>query len=100
MDSGPEQRKTSLGVAFDRPRSGSGSGPSSTGGRRMSRITEIRPKGKESRPLMEWLYDHFDKTTIGLVINFVILIVLLMMLKNFMSLLPDFMKKGLGTDKD
>lgn len=100
MDSGPEQRKTSLGVGFDRPRSGSNSGQG-VAGRRMSRVTEIRPKGQNSRPLMDWLYEHFDKTTIGLCINFIILIILLMMLKNFMSLLPDFIKKDLkGGDKD
>lgn len=90
MDSA-ELRKTSLGVmGMDRPRTGSASGPS---GRRMSRVTEIRPTGKQSKPLMDWLYEHFDKATIGLVINFIILIILVMFLKNFLSLLS-IGKKG------
>lgn len=58
------------------------------GSRRASKVTEIRPSSKQSRPLMEWLHDHFDKTTVGLCINFLILIVLLMLLKNFVGYIP------------
>lgn len=82
-----ELRRT-LGVGMERGRTQSNASAGGTGSRRMSRATEIRPANKQNRPLMDWLYDHFDKTTVGLCINFLILIVLLMLLKNFAAWVP------------
>uniref|UniRef100_A0A915KIT8 Uncharacterized protein n=1 Tax=Romanomermis culicivorax TaxID=13658 RepID=A0A915KIT8_ROMCU len=95
---GDRRLSTSSLTSSERGRLGSQSGPS--GGRRMSRCTEIRPSVKPNRPLMEWLYANFDKATVGLAMNFLILIVLLMMLKNLYSFIPSFTGGGGGAAND
>ncbi|VDP40892.1 unnamed protein product, partial [Soboliphyme baturini] len=66
-----------------RNRSHSATGVSSR--RRVSRAFEVRPSVKSNKPLYVWMQEHMSKQTIGLILNFLVLLTLLAMLITIVS---------------